>query len=58
MNESHEATKAQRDKEEVATIPLGLLINLGAATFKEGCERIVNGPQSFASSWLRVNQGL
>ncbi len=37
-------------------LPLGLLINFGAATFKEGCQRIVNGPQSFASSRLRVNQ--
>ena len=36
-------------------LPLGLLINFGAATFKEGCKRIVNGPQSFASSRLRVN---
>jgi iron complex transport system substrate-binding protein len=37
-------------------MPLGLLINFGAATFKEGCKRIVNGPQSFVSSCLRVNQ--
>jgi len=37
-------------------LPLGLLINFGAATFKEGCKRIVNGPQSFVSSCLRVNQ--
>ncbi|MEX1117383.1 MAG: GxxExxY protein [Terrimicrobiaceae bacterium] len=37
-------------------LPLGLLINFGAATFKEGCKRIVNGQQSFASSRLRVNQ--
>ncbi len=37
-------------------IPLGLLINFGAATFKQGCKRILNGPQSFASSNLRVNQ--
>ena len=37
-------------------LPLGLLINFGAATFKEGCKRIVKGPQSFASSCLRVNQ--
>ena len=35
--------------------PLGLLINFGAATFKEGCKRIVNGPQSFVSSRLRIN---
>ena len=37
------------------SLPLGLLINFGAATFKEGCKRIVNGPQSFVSSCLRVN---
>ncbi|MDQ8188755.1 GxxExxY protein [Roseibacillus persicicus] len=37
-------------------LPLGLLINYGAATFKEGCKRIVNGEQSFVSSCLRVNQ--
>jgi iron complex transport system substrate-binding protein len=37
-------------------LPLGLLINFGAATFKEGCKRIVNGYQDFASSCLRVNQ--
>jgi iron complex transport system substrate-binding protein len=37
-------------------LPLGLLINFGAASFKEGCKRIVNGRQSFVSSCLRVNQ--
>ena len=37
-------------------LPLGLLLNFGAATFKEGCKRMVNGPQSFVSSRLRVNQ--
>lgn len=37
-------------------LPLGLLINFGAATFKEGCQRIVNGPQDTAASSLRVNQ--
>jgi iron complex transport system substrate-binding protein len=37
-------------------LPLGLLINFGAPTFKDGCRRIVNGPQSFVSSRLRVNQ--
>jgi GxxExxY protein len=37
-------------------LPLGLLINFGAATFKEGCKRIVNNHKSFASSRLRVNQ--
>lgn len=37
-------------------MPLGLLINFGAATFKEGVRRIVNQHQDFASSRLRVNQ--
>lgn len=37
-------------------LPLGLLINFGSATFKEGCKRVVNNHQSFASSRLRVNQ--
>ena len=36
--------------------PLGLLINFGGATLKEGLRRIVNGHTSFASSRLRVNQ--
>lgn len=39
-------------------LPLGLLINFGAATFKEGCQRVVNGKQDFTSSSLRVNQGI
>lgn len=37
-------------------LPLGLLINFGAAIFKEGIKRIVNNHHSFASSRLRVNQ--
>ncbi len=37
-------------------MPLGLLVNFGAATFKEGVRRIVNGHTDFASSRLRVNQ--
>ncbi len=37
-------------------LPLGLLINFGSATFKEGVKRIVNNHQDFASSRLRVNQ--
>jgi GxxExxY protein len=37
-------------------LPLGLLINFGAPTFKEGIRRIVNGHDDFASSRLRVNQ--
>src|SRR5690606_12608401 len=37
-------------------LPVGLLINFGAPTFKEGIKRIVNNHTSFASSRLRVNQ--
>ncbi|WP_282755866.1 GxxExxY protein [Desulfuromonas thiophila] len=37
-------------------LPLGLLLNFGSPTFKEGCKRIVNGKQDFVSSCLRVNQ--
>ena len=37
-------------------MPLGLLINFGNATFKEGIRRIVNNHQDFASSRLRVNK--
>jgi len=37
-------------------LPVGLLINFGAPTFKEGVKRVVNHHQSFASSRLRVNQ--
>jgi len=36
--------------------PLGLLINFGAATFKEGIKRVVNQHRDFASSRLRVSQ--
>lgn len=35
-------------------MPLGLLINFGAATFKEGVRRIANNHTDFASSRLRV----
>ena len=36
--------------------PVGLLMNFGAATFKEGLKRVVNRHTDFASSRLRVNQ--
>ena len=36
--------------------PVGLLINFGAATLKEGLHRIVNNLQPSASPRLRVNQ--
>jgi iron complex transport system substrate-binding protein len=35
-------------------LPLGLLMNFGAATFREGVKRIVNNHTDFASSRLRV----
>lgn len=37
-------------------LPVGLLINFGAATLKEGLHRIVNRLPPSASSRLRVNQ--
>jgi iron complex transport system substrate-binding protein len=37
-------------------LPLCLLINFSASTFKEGCKRIVNDHKDLNSSRLRVNQ--
>ncbi len=51
---SREDAKARREDEEAIFDP-GLLISFGAATFKEGVKRIVNGHQNFASSRLRVS---
>ncbi len=39
----------------LAKQPLGLLMNFGAATFREGLHRIVNQHTDVASSRLRVN---
>jgi GxxExxY protein len=36
--------------------PLGLLMNFGGETFREGVRRIVNDHKDFASSRLRVHQ--
>jgi GxxExxY protein len=36
--------------------PLGLLMNFGGATFREGVKRVVNNHTDFATSRLRVNQ--
>jgi GxxExxY protein len=36
--------------------PLGLLLNFGAPTFRDGIKRVVNGHTNFASSRLRVHQ--
>ena len=38
-------------------LPVGLLINFGAATLKEGLQRIVHHLPNSASPRLRVNQG-
>jgi GxxExxY protein len=37
-------------------LPVGLLINFGGATLKEGLRRLVNNHTDFASSRLRANQ--
>ena len=37
-------------------LPVGFLINFGAATLKEGLHRVVNSLPSSASPSLRVNQ--
>ena len=39
-------------------LPVGLLINFGAATLKEGLHRVVNNLDSSASPQLRVNQSI
>ena len=36
--------------------PLGLLLNFGAPTFRDGVKRVVNDHMNFASSRLRVHQ--
>ena len=36
--------------------PLGLLMNFGCETFREGIKRVVNGHDNFAPSRLCVNQ--
>ena len=41
---------------KLAKMPVGLLINFGAPTLREGLRRLVNGFQPSASSRLRVNQ--
>lgn len=37
-------------------LPLGILMNFGGATFREGVKRVVNQHTDFASSRLRVHQ--
>ena len=41
---------------KLTRMPVGLLINFGAATLREGLHRIVNGLPASASPRLRVNQ--
>ena len=36
--------------------PVGLLINFGSASFRDGIKRVVNAHTDFAASRLRVNQ--
>lgn len=40
----------------LAKQPLGLLMNFGGETFREGLKRVVNNHNPFAPSRLRVNQ--
>jgi GxxExxY protein len=40
----------------LAEQPVGLLMNFGCGTFREGIRRVVNNHTDFASSRLRVNQ--
>jgi GxxExxY protein len=37
-------------------LPLGLLINFGAPTFREGIKRVVNNHHNFMASNLRIHQ--
>jgi hypothetical protein len=37
-------------------LPLGLLINFGVPSFREGVRRVANNYRDFAASRLRVNQ--
>ena len=41
---------------KLTNTPVGLLINFGAATLREGLHRVVNGLPASASPRLRVNQ--
>jgi iron complex transport system substrate-binding protein len=38
------------------SLPLGLLLNFGAALFKDGCRRIVNNHNEITASKLRIHQ--
>jgi hypothetical protein len=42
---------------KLTNTPVGLLMNFGAATLREGLHRIVNGLPASASPRLRVNRG-
>ena len=55
LTRSREARENNATAARLMRLPLGLLINFGAATFKEGIKRIANHHHDFASSRLRVN---
>jgi GxxExxY protein len=42
---------------KLSKMPVGLPINCGAATLRDGLHRVVNGLSASASPRLRVNQG-
>ena len=44
------------EKRGLMNLPVGLFLNFGASTLKEGLHRIVNDLPSSASPRLRVNQ--
>lgn len=39
-------------------LPVGLVLNFGTPTFKDGVRRLVNNHQNFASSRLRANKNV
>jgi GxxExxY protein len=39
-------------------LSVGLIVNFGTATFKDGVRRLVNNHQNFASSRLRANKNI
>ena len=58
MNEARELTRRRggRGDDRLMNLPVGLLINFGNATLKQGLHRIVNKLLFSASPRLRVNQ--
>lgn len=57
MDDSREDAKNAKEIKQLNVEELlGLLINFGAPTFREGVRRIVNNHTDLASSRLHVNQ--